>query len=429
MNQNFCNYNSPGFDQPQPPQSLVIYQPPQEISIQEMEDLKQQYLDEMKHLSNSEYRDEIKIAELKENFNCMSIEIRKQEKLQPLDQWANLSTSPSNRLNYFCYDDDDDEDYTIAVTPSFPIEEPDNSLNQFKDFSDSNDEFSSIYDDSFSIDNIDYVEASLFDYELVSSEVMEIVILETLLARKRYQVTSELILDANSEGDELGEDDTEEDESSDANDEKEGQDLDDDGQYLDDEGQGLDDESHVSKDEGLGMEEEEKEAALEGQSSRFMPEKEGVERISSFRQPTLVTWVDHEDDRVYTDILAYAPPATPIQTPPYLEWSLATISVDEDQFIEVGAQLELHASILYDHTQLMDALPPTLVVDVDRDVRELYTRPVLALEAWTRYVDTRMVDMSRARQDNHRLIHDMLVQQTAMQNELQETRGRVTALE
>nr|GFB46534.1 hypothetical protein [Tanacetum cinerariifolium] len=34
-----------------------------------MEDLKQQYLDELKRLSNLEYRDEIKIAELTENFN------------------------------------------------------------------------------------------------------------------------------------------------------------------------------------------------------------------------------------------------------------------------------------------------------------------------------------------------------------------------
>nr|GFC92520.1 hypothetical protein [Tanacetum cinerariifolium] len=94
-----------------------------------MEDLKQQYLDEMKRLSNSEYHDEIKIAELKENFNGMSIEIRKKEKLQQLEQWANLSTSPLKRFNSFCYDDDDDdEDYTIAVTPSLPTEEPDNSL-------------------------------------------------------------------------------------------------------------------------------------------------------------------------------------------------------------------------------------------------------------------------------------------------------------
>nr|GEV09458.1 hypothetical protein [Tanacetum cinerariifolium] len=50
------------------------------------------------------------------------------------------------------------------------------SKDQFKDFSDSNDEFSSTDDDSFSIDKIDYVEASPLDSELVSSEVMEIVI-------------------------------------------------------------------------------------------------------------------------------------------------------------------------------------------------------------------------------------------------------------
>nr|GEU51551.1 hypothetical protein [Tanacetum cinerariifolium] len=85
MNQNFCNSNSLGFDQPQPPQSPVIHQPPQEMSIQEMEELKQQYLDELKCLSNLEYRDEIKIAEHIENFSSMSIEIRKKEKASPPD--------------------------------------------------------------------------------------------------------------------------------------------------------------------------------------------------------------------------------------------------------------------------------------------------------------------------------------------------------
>nr|GEX80943.1 hypothetical protein [Tanacetum cinerariifolium] len=233
MNQNSYNSNSLGFDQPQPPQSLIIHQPPQDMSTQEMEDLKQQYLDEMKRLINFEYRDEIKIAELKENFNGMSIEVSKKEKLQQLEQWANLSTYPSKRFNSFCYDDDD-EDYTIAVKPSLPIEEPDNSLSmgdehldtipttksdkfikssvknlvsissesegipdnmcdvpfhvnsppldvskdQFGDFFDSNNEFSSTDDNSFSINNIDYVEASPFDFELVSSDVMEIVISE-----------------------------------------------------------------------------------------------------------------------------------------------------------------------------------------------------------------------------------------------------------
>nr|GEW71791.1 reverse transcriptase domain-containing protein [Tanacetum cinerariifolium] len=119
MNQDSYNSNSLGFDQPQPPQSPVIHKPPQELSIQEMEDLKQQYFDELKRLSNLEYRDEIKIAGLTENFN-----------------------------------------------------------DQIEYFSESNEEFSSTDDDSFSFDNIDYVGASPPDSELVSSEVMEIVIPE-----------------------------------------------------------------------------------------------------------------------------------------------------------------------------------------------------------------------------------------------------------
>nr|GEW97206.1 reverse transcriptase domain-containing protein [Tanacetum cinerariifolium] len=64
----------------------------------------------------------------------MSIEIRKKEKLLQLEQWAYLSTHPSRRFNSFCYDDDDGEDYTIAVTPSFPTEEPYNSLRVMKEF-------------------------------------------------------------------------------------------------------------------------------------------------------------------------------------------------------------------------------------------------------------------------------------------------------
>nr|GEZ50858.1 hypothetical protein [Tanacetum cinerariifolium] len=52
------------------------------------------------------------------------------------------------------------------------------SKDQFEDFSESNEEFSSTDDDSFSFDKIDYVEASPPDFELVSSKVMEIVIPE-----------------------------------------------------------------------------------------------------------------------------------------------------------------------------------------------------------------------------------------------------------
>nr|GEV58836.1 hypothetical protein [Tanacetum cinerariifolium] len=160
-----------------------------------MEDLKQQYLDELKCVSNLEYHDEIKIPELTENFNGMSIEIRKKEKILQQEQWAYLSTHPSKRFTSFCYDDD--EDYTSAITidePVLSIEEPDNSLSMGDEHLDTIpatelDEFiksgvenlipiriSSIDDNSFCIDNIDYVEASPPDLELVSSEVMEIVI-------------------------------------------------------------------------------------------------------------------------------------------------------------------------------------------------------------------------------------------------------------
>ncbi|GKB78207.1 hypothetical protein Tco_0945102 [Tanacetum coccineum] len=135
----FCGNDAHyGYDcPPQVPLFPVIHQPPQEMSIQDMEDLKQQYLDEMKSLINEflikDYRDEkidIKINELKENFYGMSIEINKKKKLQQLKQVANLSTYPSRLFNSFCYDDDDDDDeeYTIAITPVLPTEEPDNSL-------------------------------------------------------------------------------------------------------------------------------------------------------------------------------------------------------------------------------------------------------------------------------------------------------------
>ncbi|GJZ67537.1 hypothetical protein Tco_0630777 [Tanacetum coccineum] len=52
------------------------------------------------------------------------------------------------------------------------------SKDQFEGFSDSNDDSTSIDDDSFFIDGIDYVEASPPDSEPVSLEVVEIVILE-----------------------------------------------------------------------------------------------------------------------------------------------------------------------------------------------------------------------------------------------------------
>ncbi|GKF89402.1 hypothetical protein Tco_0263365, partial [Tanacetum coccineum] len=107
LKQNFYEPNlcyisiSSGFDQFQPSQFPVIHQPPQEMSIQDMEDLKQQYLDEIK---------------------------KKASATRACGQSLDLSFAT---FQFFCYDDDDDDDdeeYTIAITPFLPTEEPDNSL-------------------------------------------------------------------------------------------------------------------------------------------------------------------------------------------------------------------------------------------------------------------------------------------------------------
>nr|GEV16093.1 zinc finger, CCHC-type [Tanacetum cinerariifolium] len=142
-----------------------------------------------------------------------------------------------------CYDDDDDEErfdslddniisglsLISAITPNEPVistEEPDNSLSMGDEHLDTipatesdefiksgvenlipipsdSEEFSSIDDDSFSIDDIDYVEASPPNSELVSSEVMEIVILEVggidddILLTIKYDILHEKLLNVN----------------------------------------------------------------------------------------------------------------------------------------------------------------------------------------------------------------------------------------
>ncbi|GJT34358.1 retrovirus-related pol polyprotein from transposon TNT 1-94 [Tanacetum coccineum] len=135
MNQNYFEPNPSysGFDQPS--QYPIDQSPPQEMSIQDMEDLKQQYLDEMQSIINQiqikDYRNEridiryrreceIKIDELKGKFNGMSIEINKKKELRQLEQAANLkSTIPLNEI-------------VSQIPPSsplvLPIEDPEDSL-------------------------------------------------------------------------------------------------------------------------------------------------------------------------------------------------------------------------------------------------------------------------------------------------------------
>nr|GEV90509.1 hypothetical protein [Tanacetum cinerariifolium] len=73
---------------------------------------------------------------------------------------------------------DDDDDYDSAITLVLSTEETDNSLNHFEIIMNSNDDISSNDDDSLYNENIEYVEASPHDSELVSLEAVEIVIPE-----------------------------------------------------------------------------------------------------------------------------------------------------------------------------------------------------------------------------------------------------------
>ncbi|GJY04999.1 putative reverse transcriptase domain-containing protein, partial [Tanacetum coccineum] len=51
-----------------------------------------------------------------------------------------------------------------------------------------------------------------------------------------------------------------------------------------------------------------------GQGSGSALEPKRPERVSTSRQPTLITWIDPEDSMVYIYVLAYPPPATPVLT-------------------------------------------------------------------------------------------------------------------
>ncbi|GJZ11886.1 hypothetical protein Tco_0546645 [Tanacetum coccineum] len=184
-----------------------------------------------------------------------------------------------------------------------------------------------------------------------------------LPSRKRYRGTSELIEDSEEDDDEEDEEIEEsmdsdsvsenaEDEGPTAEDEDpaaedkgltagvegpgmhdEGYGLDDERHGRDDEIRGIDDKGHSVESDGLGLEEEvvpralrHRELTLEegdvystfevGHGSGSAPESERPERVSAFRQPTLITWTDLEDGMIYIDIPDYPPPTPPVQTPP-----------------------------------------------------------------------------------------------------------------
>nr|GFA12227.1 hypothetical protein [Tanacetum cinerariifolium] len=249
MNHNFYNSNSLGFDQTQPPQFPVIHPPPQETSIKILHDQEnvinavQTFLRKFNCYSFLETPKVLLLAwdrvfEIKDPFGNKQY---KPEDIQDLfrkllddlqnihEELAEYINSPGWNRAAFYDDDDDDVDYTIAITPVLSTKEPDNSLSigdehldtilamksdevikssvedlipipsesegildtmcdvhlvnnptpleakdHFEVVINSNDDYSS--NDSLYYENIEYVEASAHDSELVSLEVAKIVI-------------------------------------------------------------------------------------------------------------------------------------------------------------------------------------------------------------------------------------------------------------
>nr|GEX26847.1 hypothetical protein [Tanacetum cinerariifolium] len=220
MNQNFYNSNSFGFDQTQPPQFPVIHLPPQETSIEILHDQEnainsvQTFLRKFNRYSFLKMPKVLLLAwdRVFEIKNAFGNKQYKPEDIQELfrklfndvqnihEELAEYINTPGwNRSAFYNNGDDDDVDYTIAITPVLSTKELDNSLSMGGEHLDtilateSDEVIKSSVEDLVPIpsesegipytmcdvhldENTEYVEASPHDSELVSLEVAEIVI-------------------------------------------------------------------------------------------------------------------------------------------------------------------------------------------------------------------------------------------------------------
>ncbi|GJT85018.1 hypothetical protein Tco_1066735 [Tanacetum coccineum] len=161
--------------------------------------------------------------------------------------------------------------------------------------------------------------------------------------------------------------------------------------------------SEESKDEGLDSEGEEaspkghkQQAVLVEVTTAYRPLGLGYGAVRH-RTLELAKEISPSTFEVGHSSRSFSPSSLAVPTPvaSLVTTSTTTIVVGEDEFLEVGAQLELHWSILHDHTQRLDALPPALFKGYDRDIRELI--PETSLESWAGHVDALRAEMWRAR--------------------------------
>nr|GFC42793.1 hypothetical protein [Tanacetum cinerariifolium] len=130
MNQNFYNSNSLGSDQTKTPQFPVVHPPLQETSIEILHD--------------------------HENEDIQELFCKLLDDLQNIyEELVEFINSPGWNRPAVYNDDDDDVDYTIAITLVLSTEEPDNSLSMGDEHViNSNDDYSSSDDDSLYYENI-----------------------------------------------------------------------------------------------------------------------------------------------------------------------------------------------------------------------------------------------------------------------------------
>nr|GEW57444.1 hypothetical protein [Tanacetum cinerariifolium] len=177
-----------------------------------------------------------------------------------------------------------------------------------------------------------------------------------------------------------------------------------------DEGPTVEDEDPAARDQGLVR------AALVMETAIGEPLKLGYEALrrqemaSREGQIPSVFEIDRKDGIVYIDVPAYLPQAPPVQTPPSPEWSSGSLSIFPAPFI-VPSPISSPMISLTIPSQI--ASPATaedegFLTELGAQERTAVTfealwRRMLALEAWARHA--------------------------TLQRELQEMRGRVTALE
>ncbi|GJY49161.1 hypothetical protein Tco_0439117 [Tanacetum coccineum] len=141
------------------------------------------------------------------------------------------------------------------------------------------------------------------------------------------------------------------------------------------------------EDEGPGIEGMEKEVVPEGQQQAVVATDTTIGELLGLGhralrrhelaveedQPTLITLVDPKDGRVYTDIPAYVPLVAHVRTPPSPEWPSGSLLVLPSSLV-VPSPIALPVATPTATISCLDALPPTLFANIDRDVRKLYTR-------------------------------------------------------